>query len=323
MQNDKPQVSIILEWENALLSEMDRAREMLRRVRQQVGQQSLSFEMVVLFNPEQIDRTLIENELKTALGVEAQLPYRIEPASGLHYYELKNYGAKIAAADIIVFVDSDVIPEEGWLSSLLQPLLDDKHLNVVAGTSYIDPVDFTGKAFALSWLFPLRSRHGHIDRQAKSFHANNLALRRAYFLENPFPEMPHGMTRGACGMLAARMRSQGQVICRQHAAKVSHPPPNGLSHTLVRAIAEGRDGAFKERISGNRVTWLFRVMRKFVRKIFNRAVFRVIRDRREVGLPLWQVPFAVLLMLAYYLLALVGGIMAVVMPGYMSKGFRI
>jgi hypothetical protein len=323
MHQDKPQVSIILEWENALLSEMDRAREMLRQVRQQVMQQNLDFEMVVLFNPEQIDRSLLENELKTGLDDEARLPYRIEPAQGLHYYDLKNYGAKIAAADIIVFVDSDVIPEEGWLSSLLQPLLEDPSLNVVAGTSYIDPVDFTGKAFALSWLFPLRSKHSYTDRKAKSFHANNLALRKDYFLNNPFPEMPHGMTRGACGMLAARMRSQGQVICRQHAAKVSHPPPNGLSHTLVRAIAEGRDGAFKERTSGNRVAWFFKVVRKFVRKIFNRAVFRVIRDRGEVGLPLWQVPFAVLLMLGYYLLALVGGIMTVIMPGYMSRGFRI
>lgn len=322
MQPLKPQVSIILEWENALLSELGRTRTMLQRVRLQIEQAGLASEFIVLFNPEQIDRDMIATELDAAFA-GSDINYRIEAAHGLHYYDLKNHGAKLAAGDIIVFVDSDVIPEEGWLRNILQPLLSDASASVVAGTSYIDPIGFVGKAFALSWLFPLRSEFDRVDKNAKSFHANNIAFRREFFLAHPFPSMPHGVTRGACGQLAASLKAQGFAIYRQHAARVSHPPPNGFRHTVVRAIAEGRDIAF--RISGDqgRVGRLIGVLRKFIRKIFNRALFRVLRDHGKVGMPAWQVPAAVIMMTGYYLLAMAGGIMTVFMPGYMADRFRI
>lgn len=324
MQSAQPSISIIVEWENALLSELDRARAMLRRLREQAEQQALPLEILVLFNPEQIRQVLIITELDAAFPPGGKLSYRIEPAQGLHYYDLKNFGARLAAGDIIVFLDSDVIPEDGWLSSILQPLLADETVQVVAGTSYIDPVDFVGRAFALSWLFPLRSKHQHVDKNAKAFHANNLALRKAFFLEHPFPAMPAGVTRGACSQLASNIRASGNLIYRQHAARVSHPPPNGLTHTLVRAIAEGRDATFRSKSPGKgSLALLWGVVRKFVRKIFNRAIFRTIRDHNEVSMPLWQVPGAVLLMTGYYLLALIGGVMAVLLPGFMEEHFKV
>lgn len=322
MPTEKPQISVILEWENALLSELRRARAMLRQLRQQIRQQSQTFEFIVLFNPEQIRRELISSELEAAFSGDDLINYRIEPAPGLHYYDLKNFGATLAAGEIIVFVDSDVIPEDGWLSNILQPLLADNTIKVVAGTSYIDPENFFSKAFALSWIFPLRSRHNHIDATAKSFHANNLALRKEFFLANPFPAMPDGVTRGACGQLAAKIKSQGETIYRQHPARVSHPPPNGLVHTVVRGLAEGRDAVFKMK-PANKLVLFGQVVLKFIRRIFNRALFRTVRNHKLVGMPLWQVPGAVLLMTAYYLIAMAGGIMAVLFPGYMAKSCRI
>lgn len=40
-------------------------------------------------------------------------------ATGDHYYALKNRGARESAAAIVVFVDSDVMPEPGWLGALV------------------------------------------------------------------------------------------------------------------------------------------------------------------------------------------------------------
>ncbi|HEU4709600.1 MAG TPA: glycosyltransferase [Methylophilaceae bacterium] len=323
MLQTEPQVSVVLEWENALLSELGRTRVMLQRLKEQVKAQPLSFEIIVLYNPEQIDRALISSELEAVFANEARINYRIEAASGLHYYELKNYGVSIAAADLVVFVDSDVIPEEDWLANILTPLLEDDKVMIVAGTSYIDPVDFIGKSFALSWLFPLRSPHHYVDPKAKSLHANNLAFRKAFFLQRPFPAMKEGVTRGACSDFATRIIADGYQIHRQHAARVSHPPPNGFVHTFIRALAEGRDAAFRLRPSLGRFARALKVARKFVRKIFNRAIIRIIRDHKRVNMPLWQVPAAVVLMTAYYLLALVGGIVAALKPSLVTSRFQI
>lgn len=319
---NEPLVSVILEWENALLSEMRRARAMLSQLRQQITRQPQSFELVVLFNPDQINKEFIDSELALAFQGDQRINYRLEAAPGLHYYDLKNFGATLALGEIIVFVDSDVIPEDGWLQNILQPLFLDDKIQLVAGTSYIDPEGFFSKAFALAWIFPMRSEKTFLEPNAKSFHANNLAIRKTFFLANPFPRMPHGVTRGACGMLAAKIKSQGETIYRQHPARVSHPPPNGLVHTVVRALAEGRDAVFRMEPE-SRLILAGQAILKFIRRIMNRALFRVVRNHKRVGMPFWQVPASVLLMSGYYLIAMVGGVMAALLPNHTAKWWRI
>src|SRR5215472_15982971 len=39
-------------------------------------------------------------------------------ADGAHYYQLKNLGARAATGDIIVLVDTDVVPEPGCLAAV-------------------------------------------------------------------------------------------------------------------------------------------------------------------------------------------------------------
>lgn len=47
---------------------------------------------------------------------------KVLPTTGKRYYELKNYGATHIRSDVLVFLDSDVIPEDGWLEALLEAI---------------------------------------------------------------------------------------------------------------------------------------------------------------------------------------------------------
>jgi glycosyltransferase involved in cell wall biosynthesis len=40
------------------------------------------------------------------------------PCDGLHYYALKNRGAREATGDVIAFIDTDTLPHEDWLSTI-------------------------------------------------------------------------------------------------------------------------------------------------------------------------------------------------------------
>lgn len=173
--------SIVIEWENAVLSELGRARAMLQRLQSQIlNRPSEEFEILVMYNPEQVDINLIETILATDFSEEVRSCCRVLIAEGLHYYELKNYGAEKATGDIVIFVDSDVIPEPKWLDNLIDIFYLNRDANVVTGAYYIDPVSFVDKAFAINWFFPLRSESDSV-RHSNRFFANNVAFRRDFF----------------------------------------------------------------------------------------------------------------------------------------------
>lgn len=316
-------ISIIVEWENAVLSELQRARDMLHRMQAQVLARSDDrFEIIVIYNPEQVQRGLIEDVLATDARAELKHAFRLVAAPGMHYYDLKNEGARLAAGDVIVFLDSDVVPDDGWLDGLLGVLEANPGVNVVTGSYYVDPVDFVGRAFAINWFFSLRPAQGEIGPGAKFF-ANNVAFRKAFFLERRFPAMPRGSTRGACGMLAKIILAEGQTIIRQPASSVSHPAPNGATHIVLRALAQGRDSAFKHRHRMNPLNNSVRIWLRVLKRALIRVPYRTIRDHGKVGMLIWQVPAAMLLMIGYYLLVGVGGQAAIVAPGFMSRHVRV
>ncbi len=53
------ELSIVVEWENVLLSEDERCFHMLRKLSKQLGEINRRAEVLVLFNPNQIDRASI------------------------------------------------------------------------------------------------------------------------------------------------------------------------------------------------------------------------------------------------------------------------
>src|SRR3990172_1590472 len=117
---EKLRLSIVVEWENVRLADSGRAREMLRRVGRQAAElpadlPSGPVELIVLHDDE-LDAVSVGSFVEEALGpVHPHVELRVVPTPGGGYYALKNAGARLARGDIVVFLDSDVIPEDGWL----------------------------------------------------------------------------------------------------------------------------------------------------------------------------------------------------------------
>src|SRR5262249_54528684 len=158
-------------------------------------------------------------------------------APGKRYYEQKNAGACLAQGEILIFLDSDVVPDEGWLDGLLAAL-DDPNVDVVGGETYHATDTLHDRLFAAFWVFPPRRPSRGVYRY-RNFYANNLAVRREVFLANPFPDAD--AYRGQCAELAKCLRSKGIAIYRQGDSTVSHPPPLGARTFVVRALCRGYD----------------------------------------------------------------------------------
>lgn len=318
-------VSVIIEWENVLLAEQERCVAMLTRLRQQILESGQAVEVLVGFNPGQAERAVVTTAVARYLSNPddqgRSVACRVVDGRDLHYYQLKNLCARLASGELIVFLDSDVIPEPGWLVAIMATFAEHPDAMVVAGHTYLDPVDLLSRAFALGWFFPLRAQVPGLTRDARHFFANNVAFRHYIFSAHPFPDMPDGMTRGACVQLAATLRRENVAIWRQTAAQTSHPAPNGPVHFITRGLAQGRDWAMDRGREGRPGggTGLLALAKVFSRSL--RMVRRAFRHRRAVDLPLWQVPLAAAAMMLFYLADCLGAWAYLLAPG-LARGWR-
>jgi len=95
------------------------------------------------------------------------------------------------------------------------------------------------KAFALFWTFePPSDKRDHICED-KILFANNVAFRCEVLESYPLPVLPQ--YRGQNMVLSKQLWRNGIRIFHQPKAIVSHPPPNGLRHFVIRAICQGHD----------------------------------------------------------------------------------
>jgi len=335
-------VSIIIEWENVRLSELGRSKAMLRQLSAQILQLTdmtngtasspeqtflsrfREVEVMVLYDDKEIDGSVIARIIEEVIKSDhLDIQLRLLPAPGRRYYQLKNFGAQRATGNFIVFLDSDVIPEEGWLLHLLAAFANPE-VQVVGSNVYIDPSDLYAKAFALGWFFPLRAEDETLHK-VHYFFANSVAFRKEVFAKFAFPVLK-GTSRGACGKLAQTLTEHGVGIYQNRAARLSHPPPNGLKHFIIRALAEGRDHLlFHKHIGAPDKAKLHKLPKSFehFRFLTTRAAQSIVKNRACVNLSLACVPGAVWIMSVYYLLYLMGEIMTRVSPSFMEKHFEI
>lgn len=320
-------VSIVVEWENVLLAKNDRCLRMLAELRTQMYALPHSTELIVLFNPEQVSPstviTDVERCLETPLKNSDSFCVRVEAAEGLHYYQLKNYGASIAQGEIIVFMDTDVIPEDGWLEGITEPFFKNNEIHVLAGHTYLDPEDIMSRAFALGWFFPLRTESAELISGIPSFFANNVAFRRDLLIKYPFPEMPDGMTRGACTMLSGMLRKDCVTIWKNTGAQARHPAPNGLKHFIYRGLAEGRDWAMRRKARGKSgLGTNMYVLKKTIRNM-TEMVGKSVKKGQSVGLPAWQIPLVVGIMWVYFIEMCLGAWLFSVFPRLTSRSWHV
>ena len=247
---------------------------------------------------------------------------RLEEALGRHYFELKNEGAARARGQIVIFIDTDAVPEDNWLKEISQHFFDYSEICVVAGHTYLSHESLFEKAFALGWFFPLRNPKNAIQSNSKGFFANNLAFRRDFFLKYQFLDLPEGLCRGACIQLAHTLVSSGISIWTNTAARAQHPPPSDLRHYVLRAFGEGRNNVLLQTRAGrNLFLSLGRSYLWFVTRVVS-AGRRMKNERQRVDLAFWQTPAAFSIMVFYYCLACCGSSATVLFPRYARKHWQ-
>lgn len=239
-------------------------------------------------------------ELVPELGEVARVECVSVP--GGRYYELKNAAIQQADGDWIVFLDSDCVPEPGWLATLLAPLAEGKFV-AVSGHTYLGHFNLLSRTLALVWIFPLRD-HDARGANRRSLNINNCAFQADWLRANPIP-IDNGFKVG-CTKLVQQMAQRGGKLTRV-AAFARHAPLTGWRFFMWRALVTGRDAdrKFADMKSTSRWRRLLSAG-KFWFKMECRALRRVLTHHRYVAMPLWEVPCAAALGSLFYSLALLG-----------------
>lgn len=244
-----PSISAIVEWENARLAGAARARRTLSELVAQIGELSAEVEgkpeLIIVYERGAVDRAAVAAAVQAVITGEPAFDVRFHATKGANYYQQKNAGAALAVNDYLLFLDSDVVPEPGWLRALLDSLRQ-PGVQVAGGNTYVDPASFAGRAFGLFWFFPLRAPSAGV-RPSPYFFANNLLVRRDLFLALRFPDLP--LYRGQCSALGRTLRSRGIQLFMQTDARVAHPPPWGPRLFIRRAFREGYDLHMRARLA--------------------------------------------------------------------------
>ena len=324
---DRPTVSVLIEWENVVLSAEDRSAVLLRTLRDQSREVDARFEFLFCYNPEQVDREGIEQAIEANLrgpGLPEDAIIRVEAVVGKHYYALRNHAATVATGELLLCADSDILPEPGWIRAMLDHAMASPQHQVVAGRTHLDPAGLVGKAFAAGWIFEPRSEDDSTSTDKRHFWANNVLFRRSCFLSHPYEEhTATGETRNACRRLAERLVAEGIEIHTVGAARAAHPPPNGLRHCLIRGLAEGRDhGVYWASGGKGRVRRLLRSP-AFAWSRFRKSLVRGVRDRRTIGASVLELPMIWLIMGGYSLLLVAGAWAHCLFPARAGRAWRL
>jgi hypothetical protein len=258
----------------------------------------------------------VEDEIRARLGPAFQVV--VETAPGLEYYPLKNAAARRARGRILLFVDSDVAPDDGWLAQLIGSFVH-PDVHVVCARTYVPPRGVFSSAFALGWTYPLREEEPRLHRPEKFF-ANTLAIERDLFRQVEFPPLGR-RTRGAASAIGSELAKRGVAVWENPAAAVGHPPPADLRHLVVRGLAHGRDVYWKEG-EEQRIAHLARTV-GLASVRFRHGVRKTLRHGRRIGLHAWQVPACLAIIGAYYACFAFGGVLTHFAPGVMGRRFRV
>jgi len=316
-----PSISIVIEWDNPVFSDLSRAHTMLARLGAQLSALPRPVtpppELVLVCNPETAEPGWVENEARQHLGTAVNMvTLEVIAGKGLRYYEMKNIGARHTSGDVIIFIDSDVIPEDAWLESLVSAICRE-NVAVVGGETYVETHTFFQRAFALLWPFPHRTDEITFT-STNRFFANNVAFRKEVFLKHPFPDLP--CYRMQSYILGQILLAEGYKIYLYTAARTEHPAINGFKHFIVRALCVGHDRLFYARyqsgsLSGNKKRTFVNLCHKVIEKLEH------IWMRKDKAGTILEIALAYTIAIAYYGIAILGMLITYINAEWFQRHF--
>ena len=231
--------SLVIETENLSIADSSCLLACLDSVQAAIGRVAPPRE-ALLINTGDISPTMVAT-------LEQKYPWvsLVSSPPGENYYEIKMRGARLATADLVVFVDSDCRYNKDWLAGLLEPFVD-PDVRIVAGeTAFTDPGPY-GLALAIAHSFDGFSG-GNDLYPVNNYYANNVAFRRSVLLDLPIPTgLP--LYRHGCSAHCVELRRRGEHIWAQPRSRAMHAAPEGLQHFFWRFLLFGRDRAVRSQI---------------------------------------------------------------------------
>ena len=302
--------SIVLEWSQAGRRQQRRGLQMIESLAREARSRNGNWELIVCGAPETLGAQR-SAAIRAAAGgddegftlkiLEAPEPVTSTPAS--LYFALKNYGASVAQGKLLVFADSDLRVEPGWLLALADTFAN-PDVHVAAGAVYAHRGNWYEDAVAMFWFFEPRTGRSGV-RRTTHFFANSVAFRREIFERHPFPILV-GSNRGACALLARDLQRDGIPIWVNDAARAAHPAPEPGCGFLMRGLSHGRDNYL--------AYGLARALARFAVGV-GQAFVRPVRRYAKLGIPVYEVPVGIAVGLLYWSLHLLGVGAAVLTPG--------
>lgn len=160
----------------------------------------------------------------------------VELPEDTDYYDAKNAGFDATSADVVVFADSDCIPDPRWLEELLAPLASPEVVVVAGRTSY--PEGTLGQALSTLDFMYFASDHG--SRCCRNFYANNVAMRREIFATRRYATAPE-IYRGPCQVLGMRLHREAVAVHFAPAAHTVHRLPDSWRELATLRWLRGAD----------------------------------------------------------------------------------
>ena len=320
---DLSEITIVIEWENPRDVDSKWTDLATRALADELAREGSNARdrptVFYLFDSQIFDEASVRDSItRSAPDLDQLASVRLIPTDGLTYYQLKNQGVALATTPYVVLLDSDVSPQPGWLAGLMRPFEDSK-IMAASGVTSLEAHDLISRTMALTWIFDLPSEHEK-SRGRLSLHANNCAFRTPFFQSNPFPNTP--AYKKQCGLWMADITARGIGFERTPEAYCRHAPHSGISFVIWRGIQSGLDRDAKAALEGKgrlaRLTYALWVIGK---KSW-RSTERILTHRREVNLPTYQIPGALVIAWTYCFALASAQALSAIFDG-VPKSFRL
>lgn len=257
---------------------------------------------------------VLDHEVDPAVGEELRRRYpsvKVGYSSKSNYFDAKNAGATIASGSIVALLDGDCEPAPDWLETLVSRF--DPEVDVVAGRTRYAGNSFVARTFSVP---DFANVLGDATGAASGFNLNNAAFRRDVLLAHPLEARIR--RNGGCFFLYHQLRAAGARMVYEPRAVVAHGLDiRGLGF-VRKHFDRGYDGVSVYRLDDRGVLRGTRLFRRLggvalVAIVGRRIVadwIRLARQRRQVGISAFALPYFGAIALGTRLIELAGGLLA-------------
>ena len=328
--------AIIMEWENAGLVESSRARNVLKETVAQVNQlfdlseqdknvpeleyllkYKAPLELIVTYN-ESFDSKDIIRFLSGFIGPDnPNFKLSLLSCPPTKYFELKNHGAEHANADIMLFLDSDVIPQPNFLIYLFSSFANTE-VNVVGANVFVEHSTLYSKSYALI-NFDFQSDETDVIPSYEIPRANSIAFRKELFKTYKFPPTGSSFKLGI-KYLMNNLKAGGIQVYANLGAQVEHPVPLAKNF-LTRGFFHGRDEMMLRQ--DNKKSQIAKSKSYYKQDTFfgtgelslaYHRFFRIFKNYKRVNVSIFELPFALCMILFYYSAVALGYLLTMLFP---------